>query len=165
MRAWHVIVATPDARFSNTTVPSVEAAVAEARTLNADYVLRTVLGEFRDAAPMTFRRDFVTLESAHLWRAKNAALVWSLEKPLEASTGNLGHYYPLLDELAGSVAKKIGRTEVAPGVLEGPSHVAIDPLRGALITLPVLGCTTDQILSMKNSGMSDEQVRRACDEQ
>src|SRR5207253_1110905 len=119
-----------------------EAAVGEARKLNADYVLRTVLGEFRDAAPMTFRRDFVTLESAHLWQAKTH----------------------LLDELAGAVAKKIGNAEVAHEMLDGPPQIAVDPLRGVLTTLPALGCTTDQILSMKNSGMSDEQVRRACDE-
>src|SRR4029079_15732518 len=80
--SWHVVGATSDARFTNTTVPSAEAAVAEARKVNAAYVLRTVLGEFRDAAPMTFRSDFVTLESAHLWRTNNGALVWSLERPI-----------------------------------------------------------------------------------
>jgi hypothetical protein len=128
-------------------------------------VLRAVLGEFRDAAPMTFRADFVTLDCAHLWQTKNAALVWSLEKPMEANSNNLRHYYHLLDELAENLVSEMADAEVPRDVLSGPPRAAIDPLAGMLTTLSPTTCTTDQILSMKSSGLSDDQVRRACDQQ
>jgi hypothetical protein len=163
-RGWRVVSPTAEARFTNTSVPSADAAIAEARNVNADYVFRTVLGEFRDAAPMTFRPDFVTLDSAHLWQTKNAALVWSLERPMEANSNNLRHYYHLLDELADDVVSKLTDAEVALDVLQAPPRNVVDPLGSSLPVGPPT-CTTDQILAMKNSGLSDDQIRRACDQE
>jgi hypothetical protein len=132
---WRVVTPT-DSRFSNTDIAPADEAIAEARKVNAEYVFRTVLGEFRDAAPMTFRADFVTLDTAHLWHAENGALVWSLPKPM------------------------VSDVEVERALLTGPPRTIVDPLgsvahRGAQ-------CSTEQILSMKKSGLTDDQVRRAC---
>lgn len=161
-RGWRVVLTT-DARFTNTTIAPVEEAITEARRLDADYVLRTVLGEFRDAAPMTFRRDFVTVDAAHLWQTRNAALVWSLREPIDSAGMNLRHYYRLLDAVAEQTAAMITKAKVSRELIDGPPRPALDPLR-ALAGSATTRCTTDQILTMKASGLSDDQVRRACEQ-
>jgi len=159
-RGW--LVLTTDAPgFTSLTIPEVRPAILEGRRKHADYVLRLVLGEFRDAAPMTFRPDFVILQSAELWSTKNAARLWALERPLESSGTNLGHYQRLIDELAEMLADEVSSTEVPPGVLTKAEELPPEtrpPATG-------LGsCTVDQVLGMKNSGMSDAQIKRACNQ-
>jgi hypothetical protein len=73
---------------------------------------------------------------------------------------NLMHYYRLLDELAEDLANRMAEVEVERALLTGPPRTIVDPLgsvahRGAQ-------CSTEQILSMKKSGLTDDQVRRAC---
>lgn len=63
-----------------------------------------VLGEFRDAAPMTFRSDYVTLQEAHLWNAESGQVVWSLSV---YEKNNLGSYYSLLDDISNYLVKSI----------------------------------------------------------
>jgi len=156
---WRVVTTT-DSRFSNTDIAPADEAIAEARKVNAEYVFRTVLGEFRDAAPMTFRADFVTLDTAHLWQAENAALVWSLPKPRVSDGTNLIHYYRLLDELAEDLANRMAKVEVERALLTGPPRTIVDPLGS--VAHRGTQCSTEQILSMKKSGLTDDQVRRAC---
>ena len=57
---WRIVRPT-DPRFDNATVADKSAAIEEGRRLGTRYVLQLVLGEFRNAAPMTFRDDFVVL--------------------------------------------------------------------------------------------------------
>ena len=91
--------------FSNLSIADLAAAVAEGRRQQADYVLRLVLGEFLDAAPMTFRPDYVTLQSADWWSTKNGAVVWSLAVPMVSAGTNLRDYHRLIDELAERVVE------------------------------------------------------------
>ena len=155
---WTVL--TTDApEFTPLAIPQLRPAILEGRRQHADYVLRLVLGEFRDAAPMTFRPDFVTLQSAELWSTKNAALVWALERPLESSGNNLPHYHRLIDELAEILADEVGSAEVAPAVFAKEEQL---PAESAPAATGMGACTVDQVLAMKNSGMTDAQVKRAC---
>src|SRR4051812_34561540 len=94
---WHALT-TEASGFSNVSIAEVAPAIAEGRRQHADYVLRLVLGEFLDAFPMTFRPDYVTLQTAELWSTKNAALVWSLAPPMISSGTNLRDYHRLIDE-------------------------------------------------------------------
>lgn len=88
-------------------VPTREEAITQAKSAGADYVLVTVLGEFLDAAPFTFREDYVTLQKAVMYSVKDGKLVFSLEKPYRASGTNLGNYYRLMDEIAAELAKQL----------------------------------------------------------
>ncbi len=155
---WSVL--TTDApEFTGVTIPDVRPAILAGRRVNSDYVLRLVLGEFRDAAPMTFRPDFVTLQSAELWSTPNAALVWSLTQPLISSGNNLRSYHRLIDELAEILAEEISSAEVDSAVFAKTDQLpaASEPAESAMGS-----CTVDQVLAMKNSGMTDAQVKRAC---
>ena len=166
---WKVL--TTDAPgFSNVSIPEVGPAIAEGRRQNADYVFRLVLGEFLDAAPMTFRPDYVTLQSAELWSTKNAALVWSISVPLVSQGTNLRSYHRLIDELAEVlIIRGLSTARVDPTVFTREEPVpAAGPATPQLQDsqeVPERGmgsCTVDQVLAMKSSGMTDEQVRRAC---
>lgn len=162
-QGWRVVLTT-DARFTNTSIAPAEEAIAEARRLDAEYVLRTVLGEFRDMAPMTpFLRDLATVEAANLWQTRNGALVWSLRGPIDSSGMNVRHYYHLLDSLAEQTAGIITKAKVERELIDGPPRPVIDPL-GSITGSTTSQCTTDQILRMKAAGLSDEQVRRACEQ-
>jgi hypothetical protein len=165
---WKVL--TTDAPgFSNVSIAEVGAAIAEGRRQNADYVFRLVLGEFLDAFPMTFRPDYVTLQSAELWSTRNAALVWSISVPLVSQGTNLRSYHRLIDELAEVVIDGLTTARVDPTVFTRK-----EPLPVALPATPepedshgapqhsMGSCTMDQVLTMKNSGMTDAQVKRAC---
>jgi hypothetical protein len=155
---WSVL--TTDApEFTSLSVPDVRQSILEGRRENSDYVLRLVLGEFRDAAPMTFRPDFVTLESADLWSTSNAALVWSLSPPLVSSGMNLRTYHRLVDEISEMLVDELTSAEVDSAVFAEKDQLpaASEPAEGGMGS-----CTVDQVLTMKNSGMTDLQVRRAC---
>ena len=108
---------------------------------------------------MTFRPDFVTLQSADVWSTKNGALVWSLSRPLESSGNNLHSYHRLIDEIAEILADELSSAEVDAAVFAKTDQLpaARDPAGG-----DVGSCSVDQVLAMKNSGMTDAQVKRAC---
>lgn len=93
--------------FSSTEVATKEQATTAAKQKGADYCLQVVLGEFRDAAPMTFRSDFVTLASAVMWTTDGATEVWKLKKPVVLEKGNIGSYRGLLDDFARRIAKSM----------------------------------------------------------
>jgi len=157
-QGWTVL--TTDApEFTAVIIPDVRSSILEGRRASSDYVLRLVLGEFRDAAPMTFRPDFVTLQSADLWSTKNAALVWLLSRPLVSSGNNLRSYHRLVDEIAEILADELSSVEVDAAVFAKTDQLpaASEPAGGGMGS-----CTVDQVLAMKNSGMTDAQVKRAC---
>jgi len=56
------VITTRNPFFDGTWMATSEEALAEGKALGADYVL--VLGEFLDAAPMTFLADSATLQQA-----------------------------------------------------------------------------------------------------
>jgi hypothetical protein len=103
---WAAIV-TDNKKFSHRAIATERDALAEAKRLNARYVLQVVLGEFRDAAPMTFRKDFVTLQEAHLWNSESSQLIWSLSQPVVYEKNNLGSYYSLLDDISNYLVRSI----------------------------------------------------------
>lgn len=127
---WRVLT-TPSKKFSHVTVADLAPAIAEGRRINADYVLRLVLGEFLDAFPMTFRPDYAILQVAELWSTKNGALVWT-QTPLESRGANLLTYHRLLDELAEWTVANITEARVDPSVFTRAEvvHPAPEPPPG-----------------------------------
>jgi hypothetical protein len=68
-----------------------------------------VLGEFRNAAPMTFRSDFVTLEKASMVNVATGEEVWRLQKPVKLEKTNIGNHLGLLDDLAKKISDSISK--------------------------------------------------------
>ena len=101
------VLKTTNPAFTNATIPTKDEAIQEGRNLKADYVLQLVLGEFLDAAPMTFRADFVTLEQAVMYETATGTEVWRLDKPTTFQKTNIGAYTPLLDEMAQALMKSV----------------------------------------------------------
>lgn len=84
-------------------------ALAVGKGAAADYVLTLDLGEFRNAAPMTFRSDFVTLQSGSLLRVSDGKEIWVLNAPLVLEKSNIGNHLVLIDNLAKMVSDSILR--------------------------------------------------------
>ncbi len=100
-------ISTRSKNFDHRTIADVDDAVQEAKDLNADSVLITVLGEFRDAAPLTYRTDFVTLQSAILYSIPGGNIVWQTTQPFRLDSTNLGNHYALIDGIGQSIVKSI----------------------------------------------------------
>ena len=78
---------------------------------------------------------------------------------MEESGTNLRHYQRLMDELAEMLASEMVGTEVDTRIFAKEDQLppaSTSPPRGSG------PCTVEQILAMKNTGMTDEQVKRAC---
>ena len=105
---YDIVVLEANEKFNHTTVIKREAAIAESIKLGVDYCLILTLGEFRDAAPMTFRSDFVTLNSGVLIDVNTKKEIWSLNSPFKVDTGtNLGNYHSIIDKIAKAIAESI----------------------------------------------------------
>lgn len=105
---WTTIL-TDNRNFSHLAIATERDALAEAKRLSARYVLQVVLGEFRDAAPMTFRKDFVTLQSARLWDAESGQLIWALSAPAIYEKTNFGGIDSLLDNISEFIVDSISQ--------------------------------------------------------
>lgn len=105
-RDWEALMTDSEA-FDHLTEPSDAEARAEGERVGADYALKLVLGEFRDAAPMSFRSDFVTLDRATLVDCQSGEVVWFLTKPVGLDKGNIGGYLGMVDKLGAQVAASI----------------------------------------------------------
>ncbi|MBN2490499.1 MAG: hypothetical protein JXQ29_06595 [Planctomycetes bacterium] len=106
-RSQFTVVETSNPSFHHTAIATKEEALQEAQRLNADYCLQLVLGEFLDAAPMTFRSDYVHLSDGVMYETSSGNAVWQLTKTLYLGKTNLGSFHPLLESLARKVAKSI----------------------------------------------------------
>jgi hypothetical protein len=84
-------------------------ALAEAKKVNADYVLLLELGEFLNAAPMTFRPDSVTLQKGLLLEVATGAEIWTLPRPWVYQKSNFGSHHVLFDQIAVAVAKNLAK--------------------------------------------------------
>ena len=84
-----------------------EEAISRALEMKAGYVLLLTLGEFRDAAPMTFRSDYVTLSDGALIDTATGQDIWTLNTQYRIEQGNLGDYEGMIDKIAKDVAKSI----------------------------------------------------------
>ncbi|MGE5285399.1 MAG: hypothetical protein ACM3OG_10555 [Actinomycetota bacterium] len=73
---------------------------------NTNYVLVINLGEMRDAAPWTFRSDYVSINDGVLYRVSDNKEVWRAF-PLKIDGANLYRYNRLLDDLARKIALDI----------------------------------------------------------
>jgi len=107
-RSWTTIL-TDNRNFSHVAIATERDALAEAKRLSSRYVLQVVLGEFRDAAPMTFRKDFVTLQSAHLWDAESGQLVWAVSAPAIYEKTNFGSVDGLLGNISEFIVTSISQ--------------------------------------------------------
>lgn len=105
--AGYEVVTTDSAEFSATAVAGREQGIDEAKRKNAKYFLQSALGEFQDAAPMTFRPDYVYLDRAVMYDANTGEAVWQLAAPLYFQKGNIGSYEGLLDQHARAIATSI----------------------------------------------------------
>ena len=101
------LVTTDSKEFSATEIADKEKGLKEAKRLNADYCLQVVLGEFVNAAPMTFRPDYAYLDTAIMYDVRTGEAVWQLAEPLYLQKGNLGNHLILLKTHAQTVAKSI----------------------------------------------------------
>ena len=93
--------------FNHTTTITHDKAIEIARKANADYCLLLNLGEFRNAAPMTFRSDFVTLNSGFLIDVKKGKDAWVLTRPYMIEKTNIGDHYGLINSISEEVVKSI----------------------------------------------------------
>ena len=81
-------------------------ALQKGKEYNTNYVLVINLGSMRDAAPMTFRSDYVSINDGVLYRVSDNKEVWRVF-PLRIEGANLDRYNRLLDDLAKMVASDI----------------------------------------------------------
>ena len=101
------LVTTDSKEFGAIQIAEKEKGLEEAKKLNTDYCLQVVLGEFLNAAPMTFRPDYVYLDSAIMYDVKSGQIVWELVAPIKLVKGNPGNHLVLLDKHAQTIAKSI----------------------------------------------------------
>jgi hypothetical protein len=104
-----IVLFEPIDAVNYSTLANKQDALAEGKVAGANYVLTLELGEFRDAAPLTFRTDFVTLKSGVLFAVNSGEEIWSLETPLKLERSNHRKYYGLIDDIAKQVAKSIAK--------------------------------------------------------
>ena len=109
MSDYQVSVFQANETFKHTEAFSRDAAVAESVKQGSNYCLILTLGEFRNAAPMTFRTDFVTLSGGVLIDVNTKQEVWTLREPLLLEKTNIGNHYGLIDEIARFVAQSISK--------------------------------------------------------
>jgi protein-tyrosine-phosphatase len=107
-------ITTDNANFNHLKISDVDAAITDGKRLNADYVLIMTLGEFQNAAPMSFRPDFVWLQEASLYRTHNKSIVWRLKKPWYLQKTNFGNHLPLIGNFARHIADSINES-AGPG--------------------------------------------------
>jgi hypothetical protein len=105
-QGWQVIE-TDDPRFTHSKTPDPTDAVAEGARLGSKYVLVMELGEFRNAAPMTFRNDFATLSTGIMYDVETGEPVWRLTKPLYRKKGNVGNHLGLVANFGDQVGRSI----------------------------------------------------------
>lgn len=98
-----------DAKLNHSASIVKSDALEAGKSAAADYVLILDLGEFRNAAPMTFRSDFVTLQSGSLVRVSDGKETWVLNSPVVLEKSNIGNHLILIDNLAKLVAESILR--------------------------------------------------------
>jgi hypothetical protein len=104
---YDIVVFEANDRLNHTTVVKKEDAIVESTKLGVDYCLLLTLGEFRNAAPMTFRTDFVTMHSGALIDVNTKKEVWSLDRPFMLEKSNIGNHYCLIDNIAKAIAESI----------------------------------------------------------
>lgn len=104
---YEIMIFEPNNRLNHTTKIKRGNAIIEAKKMGADYCLLLILGEFRNAAPFTFRSDFVTLESGVLIDVNTKKDVWSLDSPFLLDKGNPGNHLGLIDKIAKTVVESI----------------------------------------------------------
>ena len=101
------LVTTDSKEFSATEIAEKGKGLEEAKKLNANFCLQIVLGEFLNAAPMTFRPDYIYLNQACMYDVRTGEAVWQIVKPLYLNKGNPGNHLVLLESLARIVSKSI----------------------------------------------------------
>ena len=103
---WQVM-RTTSTRFDDVSIVDRTSALDEGRQLGAHYVLQLVLGEFRNAAPMSFRDDFVVLEQGTLWEVETGNEVWVVSQPLRLAKENIGGHMELIEAHAELIVKSL----------------------------------------------------------
>ena len=86
-----------------------EDAIEEGKNIGVDYSLILSLGEFLNAAPMTFRADFVSLRSGMVIDMENGTNAWTLNRTFLLQKSNLGSHYSLLDMMARYIVDSIAK--------------------------------------------------------
>jgi len=105
-KGFETTICTSDS-LSHLTEVTPQQALEEGKSANCRYCLTMMLGEFRNAAPMTFRTDFVVLDKATLFDTQTGQKVWELEQPILLEKSNIGNHLGLIEDMAKTVAKSI----------------------------------------------------------
>jgi len=108
-----VILTDNQTKFTHTEYIEKREALAEAKRLKADYCLILELGEFRNAIPMGFRSDFVTLESGVLYEVSSGKEVWRLSEPYMLEKDNVGNHLGLIENIGQTIVHSIAHTRTS----------------------------------------------------
>jgi len=100
-------VTTRSKAFNHIETAAKEKALAEAKRLKADYCLQLALGEFRNAAPFSFRTDYVYLSQGVMYDVADGQEVWRITSPLYREKENVGNHFPLLEAIARIVVRSV----------------------------------------------------------
>ena len=106
---YNVVAYDSNDNFNHITRIDREEAILESQRLGFDYCLLLNLGEFQNAAPFTFRPDYVTLRDGVLIDVKRKVDVWFLNKPFKRAKSNIGSYHMLMNQIAKFTAESIVR--------------------------------------------------------
>ncbi len=113
-KGWDVIT-TDNKSFTHQDVPTEEDIIEEGKRLSTDYALYVQMGEFLDAAPFTFRQDYVNLDSAKLIDVRSGKEVWEIDAGysygmnMEMDSGNPGSVWRFLPRMAEHIVKSIDK--------------------------------------------------------
>lgn len=83
-RGWEASAVEPSEELGHDAPISPEAALRSGRERGADYVLTTVMGDLRDAAPFTVVHDYVVIDAARMVDCASGQVVWELLEPYES---------------------------------------------------------------------------------
>lgn len=113
-KGWNVTT-TNNKYFTHQDVPTKEDIIEEGKRLSSDYALYVQMGEFLDAAPFTFRQDYVNLDSAKLIDVRSGSEIWKIDAGysygmnMEMDSGNPGSVWRFLPRMAKDIVKSINK--------------------------------------------------------
>jgi hypothetical protein len=85
------------------------AAFSAANEVGADYAMVIKLGEYSNAASMSFRADSLTVKAIRIYDVESGVLAFGLKRPYTQTTSNITSLNQVLDSLAKQTAKHIYR--------------------------------------------------------
>lgn len=89
-----------------------DAVFTSAKAVGADYVMVIRLGEYNNAASMSFVTDSFTIQALRIYDVDSGALAFGLKRPHAKTISNMTSLNSVLDRLAQETAKSISKVTV-----------------------------------------------------